>query len=89
VQQTGATLLVAWARRLAGGAGFELVVSAPPPLPLTAGDGQALQLQCATLINAEMERLIRQCPGQYLWGYNRYKAPRALPAAEEALGAAA
>ena len=28
-------------------------------------------------INAEMERLIRECPGQYLWSYNRYKTPRA------------
>jgi Kdo2-lipid IVA lauroyltransferase/acyltransferase len=24
-----------------------------------------------------MEALIRQCPQQYLWGYNRYKSPRA------------
>ena len=27
-------------------------------------------------INREMERLIRECPQQYLWGYGRYKAPR-------------
>jgi KDO2-lipid IV(A) lauroyltransferase len=27
-------------------------------------------------INAEMERLIRECPQQYLWGYARYKQPR-------------
>jgi KDO2-lipid IV(A) lauroyltransferase len=26
-------------------------------------------------INAAMEDLIRQCPEQYLWGYNRYKVP--------------
>ena len=26
-----------------------------------------------------MERLIRQCPQQYLWGYHRYKAPRRSP----------
>jgi lauroyl/myristoyl acyltransferase len=24
-----------------------------------------------------MEQLILQCPQQYLWGYNRYKAGRA------------
>jgi KDO2-lipid IV(A) lauroyltransferase len=23
-----------------------------------------------------MERLVLQCPEQYLWGYHRYKAPR-------------
>jgi len=28
-------------------------------------------------MNRAMEFLIRQCPAQYLWGYNRYKAPRA------------
>jgi KDO2-lipid IV(A) lauroyltransferase len=26
-------------------------------------------------LNAEMERLIRSCPGQYLWGYSRYRRP--------------
>jgi KDO2-lipid IV(A) lauroyltransferase len=26
-----------------------------------------------------MERLIRQRPQQYLWGYHRYKQPRANP----------
>jgi KDO2-lipid IV(A) lauroyltransferase len=28
-------------------------------------------------INQAMEHLIRQCPEQYLWGYARYKQPRA------------
>ncbi|HQQ69902.1 MAG TPA: lysophospholipid acyltransferase family protein, partial [Alicycliphilus sp.] len=28
-------------------------------------------------INQAMEQLIRQSPGQYLWGYARYKQPRA------------
>jgi KDO2-lipid IV(A) lauroyltransferase len=22
---------------------------------------------------------VRECPGQYLWSYNRYKAPRDAP----------
>jgi len=30
-----------------------------------------------------MEQLILQCPGQYLWGYHRYKSPRTLPTAAE------
>ncbi|MBC8119292.1 MAG: hypothetical protein H7X75_06945, partial [Burkholderiaceae bacterium] len=29
----------------------------------------------ATIINAELEALIRTCPHQYLWAYNRYKVP--------------
>ncbi len=32
--------------------------------------------QRAQQINREIENLIRQCPEQYLWGYNRYKKPR-------------
>ena len=37
----------------------------------------ATQLDAAVLqINREMERIIRQCPAQYLWGYARYKQPR-------------
>jgi KDO2-lipid IV(A) lauroyltransferase len=30
----------------------------------------------AAQVNAAMESLVRECPGQYLWGYARYKAPR-------------
>jgi KDO2-lipid IV(A) lauroyltransferase len=28
-----------------------------------------------------METLIRRCPRQYLWSYNRYKTPRGAPPA--------
>ena len=28
-------------------------------------------------MNAEMEAMIRQMPDQYLWGYNRFRQPRA------------
>ena len=82
VQQTGAALLLAWAERLPQGRGYLLRIARPTqPLPVTAADDEALQLACASAINAEMERLIAQCPGQYLWGYNRYKQPRKVHAA--------
>jgi KDO2-lipid IV(A) lauroyltransferase len=29
----------------------------------------------AAVMNRGLESLIRECPGQYLWGYNRYKVP--------------
>jgi Kdo2-lipid IVA lauroyltransferase/acyltransferase len=35
----------------------------------------------AAQVNAAMERLIRECPEQYLWGYGRYKSPRQQSAA--------
>jgi KDO2-lipid IV(A) lauroyltransferase len=31
----------------------------------------------AAALNRDMEDLIMQCPQQYLWGYNRYKQPKA------------
>jgi KDO2-lipid IV(A) lauroyltransferase len=37
-------------------------------------------VEAATVINETMEQVIMNDPGQYLWGYNRYKAPRAAEA---------
>jgi len=82
VQQTGAQLILMWGERLPGGDGFRLHVSAPPrPLPTSADNDEALQVACATTLNQAMEQLILQCPGQYLWGYHRYKSPRVGSAA--------
>ena len=68
--QTGATVLLTWGERLPAGRGYQLHFS-----PLA--DPLAAQLDAAVLqINREMERIIRQCPAQYLWGYARYKQPR-------------
>ena len=76
VQQTGAVPLLIWGERLARGAGYVVRVSAfDEALPAAAGD-ESTQAESAAVINRAMERLIRQCPGQYLWGYNRYKTPR-------------
>ena len=64
------TVLMAFAERLPGGCGYLLRFSAPTQII----DGS---LEARTLgINRALEDLIRSCPQQYLWGYNRYKAPR-------------
>ncbi|ROZ77561.1 lysophospholipid acyltransferase family protein [Ramlibacter sp. WS9] len=68
-QQTGATVLLAWGQRLAWGRGFRIHLRAwPGELPGTPADA-------AAQVNAQMERLVRECPQQYLWGYARYKEP--------------
>jgi Kdo2-lipid IVA lauroyltransferase/acyltransferase len=73
VQQTGALPLLIWGERLPRGAGYTVRVSAlSEALPID-DSGQA---ESAAIINRAMERLIRQCPAQYLWGYHRYKTPR-------------
>lgn len=68
--QTGARVLLLWCERRARGAGY-LVRVQPLVGELPAGDEAA-----AAFLNAAMEGLIRQRPGQYLWGYHRYKSPR-------------
>ncbi|WKB51917.1 lysophospholipid acyltransferase family protein [Eleftheria terrae] len=76
-QQTGARVLLTWGERLPRGRGYLVHVSAlDEPLP-EAGEDQAQS--AAAQINQAMERLILQCPQQYLWGYHRYKEPRQDP----------
>lgn len=80
VRQTGAAVGVLWTERLPQGAGY--VVRAQPlaePLP-PEGDDAA----CAAAMNRAMEAVIRQKPSQYLWGYHRYKQPRAAEPAPAA-----
>jgi Kdo2-lipid IVA lauroyltransferase/acyltransferase len=83
---TGATVLFIFGERVrnldGNGAGFRIRLQ-PLAEPLTgdpAGD--------ATLINRDLERLIRLCPTQYLWGYNRYKRPAGAPVAPAEQGPA-
>ncbi len=73
VQQTGAALLLIWGERLPGGQGFVVHVLPAPEIVKDASAEVA-----ATTVNTAMESLIRRAPGQYLWGYHRYKAPRGL-----------
>jgi Kdo2-lipid IVA lauroyltransferase/acyltransferase len=84
VQQTGAAVALVWSERLPRGAGYVVHVTAlPEPIPERQdGDDEATATAAGALaINRAMEALIRQQPGQYLWGYHRYKTPRqAAPA---------
>jgi KDO2-lipid IV(A) lauroyltransferase len=68
--ETGAAALMTWGERLPNGRGYRIHFQLPTQ-PL-AGD----TVERAQQINHEIELLIRQCPTQYLWGYNRYKQPR-------------
>jgi len=70
VQQTGATVLLAWGERLSWGRGFRVHVQ-----PLSEALPTSLQ-DAVAVVNRAMETLVLQCPQQYLWGYARYKQPR-------------
>lgn len=67
--ETGAASLLTWGERLPGGRGYRVHFQ-PPQTPLAGAT-----VDRAQQINSEIELLIRQCPAQYLWGYNRYKRP--------------
>ena len=68
--QTGARVVLIWGERLPWGRGYRLHTD-------SLGHELSADLDVAVVqINQAMERLVRQCPGQYLWGYACYKAPR-------------
>ncbi len=68
--QTGAEVVLIWGERLPWGRGYRLHAS-------TLGHSLSPELDVAVVqVNQAMERLVRACPGQYLWGYARYKGPR-------------
>ena len=43
------------------------------------GDAADGLLVGARIVNREVEKLVRERPEQYLWGYNRYKRPAGAP----------
>lgn len=72
-QLTGARIVFAFAERLPRGRGYRLRLHAlSSELPDDPG-------AAAALLNREIETLVRSCPQQYLWGYNRYKVPAGAP----------
>jgi len=66
---TGARIVFAFCERLPAAKGYRLHLT--PFDPGVSGDLAADTQR----LNLALETLIRRCPEQYLWGYNRYKAP--------------
>ena len=62
-QKTGAKVFMAFGERVSWGRGYNIHIHA-----IESGG-----INTPTLLNAEIERTIRQCPTQYLWMYDRYK----------------
>jgi Kdo2-lipid IVA lauroyltransferase/acyltransferase len=64
----GVPCFLAFGRRLPRGRGYAILLR---PLP------EKLEGETATRrLNRALEELVRECPGQYLWSYNRYKVPK-------------
>jgi KDO2-lipid IV(A) lauroyltransferase len=81
-QASGAALVFCYARRLPRGRGYELYLRELEE-PLSSSRREA-----AAQVNRMIERLIRACPEQYLWCYNRYKRPPKAPPPPATRGAA-
>ncbi|MFN7120632.1 MAG: lysophospholipid acyltransferase family protein [Hydrogenophaga sp.] len=67
-QAGNAQVLISWGERLSWGRGYRVHVRAFGPL-------DSDPVQAAGQINRAMEALVRECPAQYLWSYDRYKTP--------------
>ncbi len=67
-ERPAVTCFLASGRRLPRGRGYEIVLR---PLPAKR-EGET----AARRVNRALEELVRECPGQYLWSYNRYKTPK-------------
>jgi KDO2-lipid IV(A) lauroyltransferase len=64
----GVGCFLVFGRRLPRGLGYAMELR---PLP------KKLEGESATRrLNRALEELVRECPGQYLWSYNRYKVPK-------------
>jgi KDO2-lipid IV(A) lauroyltransferase len=67
-ERPGVRCFLAYGKRLPRGRGYSIVLRAlPAKLP---GESATRRM------NRALEALIRECPEQYLWSYNRYKIPK-------------
>jgi KDO2-lipid IV(A) lauroyltransferase len=74
-QQTGAQVIMTWCERLPAGQGFCMHMrpfEAPEMKDVSVSPEHA-----AAAVNRGVEAMVRNAPGQYLWGYARDKQPRA------------
>ena len=72
-EASGAAIVFCYAERLPRGEGYVLhLVPLEEALP-------ADRREAARRVNAMVEALVRACPEQYLWGYNRFKRPAGAP----------
>jgi KDO2-lipid IV(A) lauroyltransferase len=78
-ESTNAAVLFFFAERLPRGQGYRVRIQ-PMPAPFSKD-----KIIAAREMNAMVEALIRLCPSQYLWGYNRFKRPAGAPQPDEKL----
>jgi KDO2-lipid IV(A) lauroyltransferase len=81
-RQFDAVVLFVYGERLPAGRGYRIHLKRL--LEPFTGDVE----HDAAVINRGLEALIRECPAQYLWGYNRYKVPAGVAPPPQSAGGA-
>jgi Kdo2-lipid IVA lauroyltransferase/acyltransferase len=66
-QRTGARVILAFAERLSDGAGFRLHIR-----PASDAVHDPDLVRSASAMNADIEKIVREHPEQYLWSYKRF-----------------
>jgi len=75
IQQTGARVFMAFAKRLPKGRGYQVIMHEPHP-DIYSSDLQA----SLNALNRSIESLIAEAPEQYLWSYKRFRVrPAGVP----------
>lgn len=70
-KKTGATVVIAYAKRLASGEGYEIIFT---DLPEMKDKLNAKELDDSVVyLNKEVEKTIRSVPEQYQWSYKRFR----------------
>jgi KDO2-lipid IV(A) lauroyltransferase len=82
-EASDAAIVFCYAERRPRGEGFLLHL-----VPLDAALPSDRR-EAARRVNAAVEKLVRECPAQYLWGYARYKRPAGAPPPPQAAEKAA
>lgn len=62
-EKTGATVFMAFGKRLSWGRGFHIIIT-------QLDDGS---INTPVGLNRQIEEQIKRCPEQYLWNYHRFK----------------
>jgi KDO2-lipid IV(A) lauroyltransferase len=71
-KKTDAIVVMAYAKRLNHGLGYEIVFTALDKI------NEGSQEDSVTYLNAEIEKCIRQLPEQYQWSYKRFRQQPAI-----------
>lgn len=71
IKKTDATVIIAYAKRLENGEGYEIIFSSINDMP--AKIASDLENDSIIYLNSEIERCIRDIPEQYQWSYKRFR----------------